>query len=338
MTEKFPLISIVMPAYNVGKYIGKAIESVLNQSFQNWELIIVDDCSSDNTLEIVQEYVQKDSRIILIKRKFNSGGGRIPRFEAISRSKGKWLCTLDADDAIASDMFQSLLDRHNETGADMVLNRIIICRSNLEKTNMSIPSSSFDMSQIISGKTALAYTINGWKISVTCSLINGNIYRKYVEEADWDEFNGPFADELDHRKILITAKKIAFIDKHYYYRQHEASIVHARNYKSFEGIKNITHLLEFIQKECKEEKNVINEMHREFINKLYRYQIFYYLNKRNFSKKECQSIKKMLHEAYLKIRFYRMQYNEYKEKFLGSNYLLFRLTAITTASYIKIKS
>ena len=68
-----PVISISMPAYNVEKYIGEAIESILAQTFTDWELIIVDDCSKDKTLAIASEYAAKDSRIRIIKRKENSG-------------------------------------------------------------------------------------------------------------------------------------------------------------------------------------------------------------------------------------------------------------------------
>ena len=68
-----PVISISMPAYNVEKYIGEAIESIVAQTFTDWELIIVDDCSKDKTLAIASEYAAKDSRIRIIKRKENSG-------------------------------------------------------------------------------------------------------------------------------------------------------------------------------------------------------------------------------------------------------------------------
>ena len=61
------LVSIITPTYNCGRFIGETIESVLQQSYKNWEMIIVDDCSSDNTEEIVKNYVDKDKRIKYFK-------------------------------------------------------------------------------------------------------------------------------------------------------------------------------------------------------------------------------------------------------------------------------
>jgi glycosyltransferase involved in cell wall biosynthesis len=90
-----PLVSIVMPAYNAGKYISQAIESVIQQSFTRWELIIVDDCSSDNTDKIVKNI--KDSRIVYLKNEKNMGAA-VSRNRALREAKGKWIAFLDSDD------------------------------------------------------------------------------------------------------------------------------------------------------------------------------------------------------------------------------------------------
>lgn len=89
------LISIIMPSYNTAKYINESIKSVINQTYSNWELIIVDDCSSDNTDEIIKSI--NDDRIIYIKNKVNSGAA-ISRNKALKYAKGKWIAFLDSDD------------------------------------------------------------------------------------------------------------------------------------------------------------------------------------------------------------------------------------------------
>ncbi|NUZ10657.1 glycosyltransferase family 2 protein [Pseudoalteromonas sp. McH1-7] len=90
------LVSIIMPAYNVEAYIGLSIESVLQQVYKNWELIIVDDCSNDRTVEKVQNFLT-DNRIRLIKNSRNLGGAG-SRNKAIKAAKGRYIAFLDSDD------------------------------------------------------------------------------------------------------------------------------------------------------------------------------------------------------------------------------------------------
>lgn len=90
------LVSIIMPSYNTGRFIKETIESVLAQSYQNFELIIVDDCSTDNTDEVVEKYLT-DKRITYIKNDKNSGAA-VSRNRALREAKGKWIAFLDSDD------------------------------------------------------------------------------------------------------------------------------------------------------------------------------------------------------------------------------------------------
>ncbi len=90
------LVSVVMPSYNTAKYISQSIDSVLAQTYSEWELIIVDDCSTDNTDEIVAKYLS-DSRIKYLKNDTNSGAA-VSRNRALREAKGKWIAFLDSDD------------------------------------------------------------------------------------------------------------------------------------------------------------------------------------------------------------------------------------------------
>lgn len=89
------LVSIITPAYNAEKFISQTIESVLNQTYKNWEMIIVNDCSSDNTRKIVESY--KDKRIILINLNENKGTANAWNI-AFSKMKGEYIAFLDSDD------------------------------------------------------------------------------------------------------------------------------------------------------------------------------------------------------------------------------------------------
>lgn len=89
------LVSIIMPNYNGAKYLQETINSVLAQTYTNWELLFVDDCSTDNSLEIVRSY--NDSRIKILQNDKNSGAA-VSRNYALLEAKGKWIAFLDSDD------------------------------------------------------------------------------------------------------------------------------------------------------------------------------------------------------------------------------------------------
>ncbi len=91
------LVSIITPSYNSSRFIAQTIESVISQAYKNWEMIIIDDCSPDNSNEIIKEYIKKDSRIKLIKLEKNSGPA-VARNRAIQEAKGRYIAFLDADD------------------------------------------------------------------------------------------------------------------------------------------------------------------------------------------------------------------------------------------------
>lgn len=103
------LVSIIMPAYNAEKYISESIESVLAQTYKNWELIIVDDCSQDGTIQIVNDYMRKDSRIKIIMLVTNSGAA-VARNTAIENAKGRYIAFLDSDDLWKKEKLQKQLD------------------------------------------------------------------------------------------------------------------------------------------------------------------------------------------------------------------------------------
>src|SRR5690606_22597361 len=91
------LVSIITPLHNGEQYVVETIESVLSQTYQNWEMIIVDDCSQDKGAEIVKKYADRDPRIKLIQNLQNQGPA-LSRNKAISESKGEYIAFLDSDD------------------------------------------------------------------------------------------------------------------------------------------------------------------------------------------------------------------------------------------------
>lgn len=90
------LVTIITPSYNTASYIAETIQSVLNQTYKSWELIIVDDCSTDDTDQVVQQFLD-DKRIRYIKNRANSGAA-VSRNRALREAKGRWIAFLDSDD------------------------------------------------------------------------------------------------------------------------------------------------------------------------------------------------------------------------------------------------
>lgn len=112
------LVSIIMPTYNCGKFIAQAIDSVLAQTITDWELVIVDDCSGDNTAEIIQEYRMKDCRIQCHFLDHNCGPAAA-RTQAIQHASGKYVAFLDSDDIWHPLKLEKQIAYMEEIGADL---------------------------------------------------------------------------------------------------------------------------------------------------------------------------------------------------------------------------
>lgn len=111
-----PVVSIIMPAYNASGYINASIDSVLAQSFTDFELLVIDDCSEDDTRVIVEKYVARDSRVHLITLSENMGAPAAPRNIGIRGARGKWVAFLDSDDIWHPNKLERQINLLNRTG------------------------------------------------------------------------------------------------------------------------------------------------------------------------------------------------------------------------------
>ena len=109
MTD-YGLVSIITPAYNSAKYIAETLDSVISQTYPNWEMLITDDCSTDNTRDIIRQYAEKDPRIKLICLEKNSGAG-VARNTSIAASSGRFIAMLDSDDIWLPNKLEIQLQR-----------------------------------------------------------------------------------------------------------------------------------------------------------------------------------------------------------------------------------
>lgn len=122
-------ISIVMTAYNMEQYIEEAMRSCLNQTYKDIELVVVEDCSTDNTLSIVEKIAKEDSRVVIVKHETNLGAG-MGRRDGINAATGEYFITIDADDWIDEDFIEALVIKAKDTGADVVSGGITVERGN----------------------------------------------------------------------------------------------------------------------------------------------------------------------------------------------------------------
>ena len=129
------LVSIITPTYNAERTIAKAIESVLSQSYSNWEMLITDDCSQDNTVEIVSRYAEADSRIRLIRSAQNNGAG-VARNTSISHACGQYIAFLDADDRWMPNKLERQIDFMQQTGAKVCYCSYVTCDANDQIQNI----------------------------------------------------------------------------------------------------------------------------------------------------------------------------------------------------------
>ncbi len=114
------LVTIIVPIYNSEKTIGKTIESIINQTYNNLEILLIDDCSQDDSVKVCKKYADIDKRIQIIKKEKNSGVSNT-RNIGISEAKGEYISFVDADDIVENDFIELSVNISKNTGSDIVI-------------------------------------------------------------------------------------------------------------------------------------------------------------------------------------------------------------------------
>lgn len=113
------MISVIIPVYNTAKFLSTCIKSVVNQTYQDLEIILVNDASTDSSIHICNRFKEKDKRIILIDKKQNEGVEKA-RYDGILVAKGEYICFVDSDDWLEKNALKRMYDKAIETDADYV--------------------------------------------------------------------------------------------------------------------------------------------------------------------------------------------------------------------------
>ena len=134
-----PELSVVIPVYNSEKYLTKALDSVINQTFKDFEVLCVNDKSTDNSLKILEEFAKNDNRIKVINNEKNIGAA-LSRNVGIDNAKGEYIYFLDADDYIDEKYLECMIDKIEQEKCDIILNLAVINETNGNSTAYNHPS------------------------------------------------------------------------------------------------------------------------------------------------------------------------------------------------------
>lgn len=213
-----------MPVHNAGAFLEKSIGSVVAQSFQRWELVCVDDCSTDDSLTILRKFAQSCKRIRIASQEGKGLGHAKPLNKAIDLSCGAYIFPLDADDYLSNDVLQNTLDRLEETRADLCLPdmHFVDTRGNIKN---SLVGCEGDRDVILSGREAVELSLT-WRIHLK-GLWRSNI----LKESKYDEEG--FSAEYSGREQLLRCKTIAFCSGVYNYLQHQDAITKKMGLRQF---------------------------------------------------------------------------------------------------------
>ncbi|WP_026749162.1 glycosyltransferase family 2 protein [Leptotrichia trevisanii] len=141
-------VSIIVPMYNAGKFIGKAIETVLSQTYENWEMLIMNDVSTDNSLAVVNEFAKKDDRIKVVNTEKNMGVVK-GRNHLIDLARGKYIAFLDADDYWHSEKLEKQIQFMKEKNASISCTEYTRVRENGEKINEVVIKSEISYTDML---------------------------------------------------------------------------------------------------------------------------------------------------------------------------------------------
>lgn len=208
------LISVIVPVYNAETYIERCIESMLNQSYEYFELILVNDGSIDNSLEICKEFASKDNRIVVLDRP--NGGPSAARNMGLSNMRGKYVVFADSDDYVSPNYLENLYLAAKQGQYDIV-------QCNFESTNeINKKSEKVIYKQTDTKEVTKVEALNGRKYKVTAwaKIYSSSIFKDFKFEGIIHE------DDASYYIFVNRAKKLAILNETlYFYYMSENSIM-----------------------------------------------------------------------------------------------------------------
>lgn len=240
------IISIIVPVYNVEKYLEQCVDSIINQTYKNLEIILVNDGSTDNSGVICDKYKQIDHRIKVMHKE--NGGQSSARNIGLDIANGKYVGFVDSDDWIESDMYESLYKRLSFYNADIVTCGCILEYFNFK--NVDVRDREENTVEIFDSNKKEQLCKNFFCHKLYSSGPCDKLYRITLFDNIRFPENKFYEDNYIALEILLKAKVIiASNDKYYHYRQNSSSTTRGYSYKKYQdAISAEMHNIEIIKK------------------------------------------------------------------------------------------
>ncbi|WP_180273326.1 glycosyltransferase family 2 protein [Streptococcus suis] len=220
-----PLISIIVPVYNVENYLDECIRTVLGQTYSNWELLLINDGSTDSSGTMCDDYAKRDDRIRVIHKE--NGGLSDARNTGLEYCAGEYIVFLDSDDGIRGDFLEECVTTANQHDVDIVIGHFFIWDENNQTFLYFVDQAQKDTTEVISAQEALNRQVV-WKNLNTAPFVVawGKLFRASLFKTVRFPKGKVFEDEYTIHKTLLESNTVALINKEFYmYRRHGNSIM-----------------------------------------------------------------------------------------------------------------
>lgn len=309
------MISIILPAYNAERYITECIDSVLNQTFQNWELIIVDDGSTDKTESIAEEYSTKNSKIKYYR--ITNGGVSNARNFGLSKAGGEYVFFLDADDFLEKGCLENAIKASTENNADIV---VLAHYEFDEMNNICKKNEKFTETELLSDgeieRTFLMTDKIGWEVW-------GKLYSREILDNILFEKDLRIAEDAVFLCTALTKSEHVLLLKEYgyYYRMNVGSVMaQSFNEKNMDILKAISKMEQLVKDSYPFEAEAFKMKY--YIWFLRRYNIKISQKEKNKYINEIKTVKKNISEKSIKEAF-SMLSKKYALEFIMIKYFYF---------------
>lgn len=217
-----PKISLLVAVYNTAAFLPECLDSLLSQTLEDIEVICIDDASTDNSLEILHKYAEKDARVRVIALERNGGQARA-RNIGLADATGEYIGFVDSDDWLSPDALEKVYDAFQQKEVDSVLFRLVRVYGDGRQTEYAMPQFN-----TISGEEAFRESLT-WGIH-GCYVVRNSIHKDHP----YDDSQRAYSDDNTTRIHYYYSRKVALCCGTYYYRQQAASVTHKASIRRFD--------------------------------------------------------------------------------------------------------